>query len=187
MDFLCLDFINSRWQATHKPFKDPMRDMEWLASFCRRWELPEITASASDIDDLLRFREDMFQMVVRFCVKGTMEPSDVDKLNEVLARERSHKMIVCREGRYLLRTVQRTDDLTWVACQVALSFARLAAELPPGRVKKCGNPECDWIFYDDSKNHTRKWCDNRCASLIKVRRHRAVRRENGGVEERAPA
>jgi predicted RNA-binding Zn ribbon-like protein len=47
----------------------------------------------------------------------------------------------------------------------------------PGRLKACENVDCFWVFYDNSRNRTRRWCDSRgCGNLIKVRRFRAKRR-----------
>lgn len=40
MDFLCLEFINSRWFARRKPFEDPLEQPEWLTRFCEKWDLP---------------------------------------------------------------------------------------------------------------------------------------------------
>ena len=55
------------------------------------------------------------------------------------------------------------------------SFAEILAFGEPERIKICQNPDCLWIFYDNSKNHSRKWCENAtgCGNLIKVRRFRA--------------
>ncbi|MCL6580471.1 MAG: CGNR zinc finger domain-containing protein [Firmicutes bacterium] len=40
--------------------------------------------------------------------------------------------------------------------------------------KVCANADCGWLFYDDSRNRSRRWCDGRyCGNLIKVRRFRA--------------
>jgi predicted RNA-binding Zn ribbon-like protein len=39
------------------------------------------------------------------------------------------------------------------------------------RVKRC--PSCGWLFYDQSKNNSRRWCDMAtCGNATKVRRHR---------------
>jgi predicted RNA-binding Zn ribbon-like protein len=42
------------------------------------------------------------------------------------------------------------------------------------RVKEC--PECRWLFFDRSKNNSRRWCDMAtCGNRIKLRRHRGRR------------
>lgn len=40
------------------------------------------------------------------------------------------------------------------------------------RLKVCRNPDCLWVFYDRSKNRSRRWCEDTCGNLMKVRRFR---------------
>ena len=58
----------------------------------------------------------------------------------------------------------------------AHAIARDAAELligDPRRIKRCPNHECLWLFYDASKNLSRRWCAmDDCGTLDKVRRFR---------------
>ena len=42
------------------------------------------------------------------------------------------------------------------------------------RVRLCDAPDCVWLFYDASRNHSRRWCDMRqCGNRMKARRHYA--------------
>lgn len=62
----------------------------------------------------------------------------------------------------------------WVIAQIAESFANFLSHGDPGRLKACANPDCGWLFYDDSPASSRVWCDSRaCGNLMKVRRFRA--------------
>jgi predicted RNA-binding Zn ribbon-like protein len=39
-------------------------------------------------------------------------------------------------------------------------------------VRVCSAPDCQWLFLDTSKNHSRRWCDMKgCGNRAKVRRH----------------
>jgi len=41
------------------------------------------------------------------------------------------------------------------------------------RVKRCPSHDCLWLFHDDSKNLSRRWCAmDDCGTLDKVRRYR---------------
>ncbi len=45
------------------------------------------------------------------------------------------------------------------------------------RLKICGNPQCQRIFYDRSKNHSGKWCSMAsCGNRMKVRSYRRRKR-----------
>ena len=40
------------------------------------------------------------------------------------------------------------------------------------RVKRCANPECGWLFLDDSRAGKRRWCSmSSCGNREKARRH----------------
>jgi predicted RNA-binding Zn ribbon-like protein len=44
------------------------------------------------------------------------------------------------------------------------------------RVKQCPGPDCGWLFFDNSKNNSRRWCDMAtCGNRTKGRRHRERR------------
>jgi predicted RNA-binding Zn ribbon-like protein len=40
------------------------------------------------------------------------------------------------------------------------------------RVRRCANSKCLWLFRDESKTGTRRWCDMAaCGNRAKARRH----------------
>jgi predicted RNA-binding Zn ribbon-like protein len=77
-------------------------------------------------------------------------------------------------GAYNLSLKHSGDTWDVVTAEIATSAARLISQQRP--VKKCANPDCSWLFVDESKARSRRWCDvSICGSLINVRRHRASR------------
>jgi predicted RNA-binding Zn ribbon-like protein len=47
------------------------------------------------------------------------------------------------------------------------------------RLRRCGNSTCYWLFLDETKNCSRRWCEMAsCGNLMKVRRHRARQRRS---------
>lgn len=44
------------------------------------------------------------------------------------------------------------------------------------RLKICSFDECEWAYYDHSKNQSRRWCEYGCGNLVKTRALRARRR-----------
>jgi predicted RNA-binding Zn ribbon-like protein len=72
------------------------------------------------------------------------------------------------------------------AWQIAPSEATAASLLTPvlwsagdllvkgehARIRQCANEKCLWLFLDESKNATRRWCDmNSCGNRAKAQRH----------------
>ncbi len=44
------------------------------------------------------------------------------------------------------------------------------------RLKECKDPDCRWVFFDLSRNRSRRWCDmGNCGNLAKFERFRARR------------
>lgn len=183
MDVLCLEFINSKWYETHKPYVEKLKDGEWLGQFCRKWALPVPDGSAQAVEALTRFRDEMREVALRFCAARALSPEDMETINARLLSGRPQKRLVPENGGFRLVDVPQSGDLDSFIYRIALSFSELLTQYPLEYLKKCENPDCGWIFYDDSKSHSRKWCDNRCASLMKVRKYRAGKKTKSSSGE----
>lgn len=61
-----------------------------------------------------------------------------------------------------------------VMAEIAASFAEALLEKEPTRFRICENPDCLWVYYDDTRNRSKRYCDDKaCGNLMKVRRFRA--------------
>ncbi|MFI5283337.1 MAG: CGNR zinc finger domain-containing protein, partial [Candidatus Dormibacterales bacterium] len=74
-------------------------------------------------------------------------------------------------------------QLNWqsVMAELVRSAVELVTVHDVRRIKTCANPDCSWMFYDESLNRSRQWCQvNYCGNLLKVRdfrmRHRQAQR-----------
>lgn len=47
------------------------------------------------------------------------------------------------------------------------------------RLKICASDDCEWAYYDRSKNRSRNWCEYGCGNKIKTRAYRARQRVSG--------
>ncbi len=69
---------------------------------------------------------------------------------------------------------QALDSMLWA---IARSATELLTSDDVRRVKACGDDSCAWLFCDESRNRSRRWCDMRdCGNRAKARRHYARRR-----------
>lgn len=98
--------------------------------------------------------------------------SDIATLNGYFERAPSHLHLAGEPLRYVLEQVPYRKDWDWVLSRIAASFAMLLAEGDPTRIKQCENPACRWIYYDQSGNKSRRWCEETCANIMRVRRFR---------------
>lgn len=72
-----------------------------------------------------------------------------------------------------------SPDLTGVSAAVArlaVAWAELVLTGRIRRLKRCAERRCGEVFWDTSRNHSRRWCSMRvCGNRAKVRRHTARR------------
>jgi len=76
-------------------------------------------------------------------------------------------------GHEALALERSGEAWSMATAEIATSAMRL---IGAGRVVKvCANPHCTWMFVDESRSGTRRWCDvSICGSLVNVRRHRGI-------------
>ena len=68
-------------------------------------------------------------------------------------------------------------DWAWALAKVVAAAERLLATTDPRRLKSCANSGCTWLFLDESRNLSRRWCDPAtCGNLITVREFRRRQR-----------
>lgn len=68
----------------------------------------------------------------------------------------------------------RLDRPLW---PVVRSAAELLTSGEEDRIRECAAHDCGWLFFDESRNRTRRWCSMQtCGNRAKVDRFRARRR-----------
>ena len=184
MEALCLDVLHSDWHDWRGTGKDEDRLLKpgWVEQLVVRWALPvTVPPDAHTIAALQALRSLMQRIVHTFLQQQTLSEQDMAALNTYLDTD-PHKMCLVRGGQhYQLQQVPLNHEWDHVLGEVALSFARLLVR-DPSRLKQCENPDCRWIYYDESANQTRRWCEDPCANLMRVRRFRARQREKNQMK-----
>lgn len=179
MELLCLDFMNSdvRDYLGGGRRTDRLRDPEWLASFLSRWGLGDPgTPGRAVAADLQALRSAMWRVVEAMVEERASGGEDLATVDAALAAAPLRRRLVHDGGGVQVRLEPARRDWAWIASEVAASFGELLSAHDAHRLKLCGNPDCRWVFYDESKNRTRRWCADSCGNLIKVRRFRKARR-----------
>jgi len=179
VDLLCLDFMNSdvsdalgSGQRT-----DRLRDETWVAKFLARWKLGEPGAlGRASLTSLHELRAAMWGVLEAKLEERGVSADDVETIDGAL-RAPSLRRTLSREGAaYRVEVEPSRHDWAFVASELAVSFVELLRTYDIHRVKLCGNPDCRWVFLDESKNRSRRWCADSCGNLIKVRKFRRARR-----------
>jgi predicted RNA-binding Zn ribbon-like protein len=170
----CLDLINTRWTdhvgggAVHDRLPLPV----WRRGFIKHWKLHvENPDDPHAVRRLLRLRTLLRQAMELYIDRGRLTPTMRSALEGEI--NRAPLLLRIREsgGKDGLLLERAGRDWDIVTAEIATSALRLISE---GHVVKvCANPNCTWMFVDESRASSRRWCEvSICGSLINVRRHR---------------
>ena len=184
----CLDFVNTvGWRLTDRP-SEYLRSYEDLLSWGRQAGLlvPEETEALSrqatldpegaqeTLSRALALREAIHRAISAVIVGETQDESELSAFNRELSIALSRLRVMPAGGTYSWDWSgddggPPLDSPLW---PVARSAAELLTSTKLGKVKVCAGKGCGWVFLDESRNGSRRWCDSRdCGNRERVRRH----------------
>lgn len=189
----CIDFVNTvDWHASPHPqetlhsFADLVnwakkegaitegKAQEFLREADNRPEEADVT-----IQRVIALREIIYRIIVAVIKQENLPEADLAEFNSTLAKMTRGASIVAATDGFSWKwniNEEAFDSLVW---PVVLSAAELLISEDRLRLGQCADEHgCGWIFLDQSKNHSRRWCDIRdCGNRAKQRRHyRRVRK-----------
>ena len=194
----CLDFVNTlAWRLTDHPveYLDSYEDLlAWgrqagllvpdETEVLSEWAATDPEEARGTLSRALALRETVHR-VLNAAIAG--EPQDEDALS-ILNRELSAAL-----SRLRVAPAAGDDTYVWAwdrsgdnsgkppldrpLWPVARSVAEVLTSPNLGRVKVCDGEGCGWMFLDESRNASRRWCDSRdCGNRERVRKHLARKR-----------
>jgi predicted RNA-binding Zn ribbon-like protein len=126
----------------------------------------------------MALREAIYRSFLSIARSKQPDPRDLDTLHAVYAQAMAHARLAETGAGFDLVWAEQSNDLARPLWPIARSAVELLMRGDPGRIKDCltGGDGCGWLFYDTSKNNSRRWCSMRgCGNPAKERR-RAKRR-----------
>jgi predicted RNA-binding Zn ribbon-like protein len=187
----CLDFVNTlAWRLTDRPV-EYLASYEDLLAWGRQagllapeeetevlcgWAATHPEEARATLSRAVALREAV-HLVFSAAIAG--EPQDegaLSTLNRELSEALSRLRVAPAAGEAYVWTWEDSGELPlerplW---PVARSAAELLTSAKLGRVKVCGGEGCGWMFLDESRNASRKWCESRdCGNRERVRKHLA--------------
>ena len=191
---LCLDFVNTlAWRLTDRPV-EYLLSYEDLLTWGRQADLlaPDETKALSgrattDLESVramlsraLALREAIHGVFSAAIAGNPQDEGALSALNRELSGALSRLRVVPAEGGSYIWAWDRGGEegggppLERPLWPVARSAAELLTSSKLGRVKVCAGEGCGWMFLDDSRNASRRWCDSRdCGNRERVRKHLA--------------
>jgi predicted RNA-binding Zn ribbon-like protein len=128
----------------------------------------------------IELREAIYRIFVAIAEQRSPAPSDLAVLNEALPRAYTLPELVPTEGGFGWRWRGDESGLDGILWPILRSAARLLTEGEYSRVGQCADDRgCGYLFYDTSRNRSRRWCDmNSCGNRAKSQRHYARHRSS---------
>ena len=194
----CLDFVNTvSWRLTEDP-SDYLRTYEDLLAWGRQAGLltlkeAEGLARRAELDPdgaretlsrAITLREAIHRAISAAISGEPQDESELSALNRELSMALSRLCVMPGGDAYAWGWNRSGNDdgppLDRPLWAVARSAAELLTSPRLGRVKVCADGGCGWVFLDESRNGSRRWCDSRdCGNRERVRRHLARKRTPG--------
>lgn len=178
---LCLDFANSRyWRGTDQPTEtlETFNDVfTWLAAAnaldSRTVEALKQNWQPSDADhaETIQLREALYRIFTAVAAHAEPASADIEIFNRKLTAAPARTQLVKHDGAYLWRANLK-PQLPDLLAPILWTAGDMLAEPRRDRVRLCANEKCVWLFLDDSKSGTRRWCDMKaCGNRAKAHRH----------------
>jgi predicted RNA-binding Zn ribbon-like protein len=99
------------------------------------------------------------------------------ELNRVLGRSAGMRRIErLTDGRFIRTFVPTGDAFAGLLLPLVESATESLVRGELGRVRRCANAGCAHVFYDSTRNASRRWCDmGTCGNRVKAARFRKKR------------
>jgi predicted RNA-binding Zn ribbon-like protein len=191
----CLDFVNTlAWRLTDRPV-EYLGSYEDLLAWGRQagllapdetevlsgWAATDPEEARETLSRAVALREAVHRV---FSAAIAGEPRDegaLSTLNRELSEALSRLRVAPAAGDAYVWAWDRGGEedgggppLARPLWPVARSAAELLTSAKLGRVKVCGGEGCGWMFVDESRNASRKWCESRdCGNRERVRQYLA--------------
>lgn len=183
---LCLDYANTlSWRGSPAP-SEALRDFAsligWLqrsaaidagsAAPVARWARQAPAATARCFAQSIALREAIYGTFSAIAAGRPVRSSNFLALRTALAQAPVRNDLVRANGQFAWRVTEFEPSALHLVAPVLWSAADLLLTADLGRVRRCANHACLWLFIDGSKNGTRRWCDMAsCGNRAKAHRH----------------
>lgn len=182
---LWLDYVNCE-QGLRRI--DALRDFEtlvrWLeaaaildlerASGIRRRAVQQPAGAAAALVDARRVRAALRSLAERGPMSERVRADGLIEINRVLGRSAGTRRVDLRpDGTFIRSFVPVGDAFAGLVIPVVESAADALILGELTRVRRCADHRCQRVFFDNTKNGRRRWCDMAtCGNRAKAARHR---------------
>ena len=183
---LCLEFADTLcWRGSEPPtegLKAPEDllawcresggvDAAWSRQIERQWRARP-AVGARGLAEAIELREALYRSFAAIAAGREPAPADLARFNRALGDAPARRQLGRAEGAFRWKLDEPQPSVAALLAPVLWSAADLMAGPRLERVRQCANEKCRWLFLDDSKSGTRRWCMmSMCGNRAKAHRH----------------
>jgi len=184
-DDLCLAFANTlSWRGSETPAEEvgAFADLlKWLERAhigpmeeVRSWSRDHGRKAAKLFAEAIAIREAIFRAFSALANGQAVPEQDFALVRDALADAPARRQLARLDTGYAWQVQQLRPSTPYLLAPVLWSAADLMLNAPHRRIRQCANDKCLWLFLDESKSGTRRWCDmSACGNRAKAQRHYA--------------
>jgi predicted RNA-binding Zn ribbon-like protein len=182
---LCLDFVNTLdWRGRESPqeflytYNDLMtwsrhvgliKDRE--AQVLRQQADKSPSEAKRVLSRAVELRETIYRLFSAATEGVSASNKDLTAFNKYLSHTMRQSRIIETKDGLTWDSDGSKDKLGWILNPVVRSAADLLVSGDLKRVKRCADFACGWLFLDNSRNKSRRWCDMKdCGNRAKASR-----------------
>ena len=145
------------------------------ALLMRRRAIQQPSGATAALVDARRVRAALRGLAERGGVVSDVRLDALAEINRVLGRSAGTRRLEMRlDGSFARSFVPVGDAFAGLMIPIVESAADALILGELARVRRCADPRCARVFFDNTKNATRRWCDMAtCGNRAKAARHRA--------------
>jgi predicted RNA-binding Zn ribbon-like protein len=137
----------------------------------RRWFAARPAAGAATFAESIELRETIYTLLHAAASGTPAPPAALRRFNRALADAPARASLELANGEFGWRIEVQPAAASMLA-PALWSAADVLAGSDRARLRECANHRCLWLFLDDSKNRTRRWCSMQaCGNRAKAHRH----------------
>jgi predicted RNA-binding Zn ribbon-like protein len=138
----------------------------------QRWVERHAENAGALFREAVELREMLARIFLRFTSETVPVDSDMRALNAALAEAPRRDRIAAEGDGYGWHIATHSISPAALLATVLWSAADLLVSANRKRIRHCANDQCLWLFVDDSKNGSRRWCSMQaCGNRAKASRH----------------
>lgn len=184
---LCLDFCNTGGDRVDDFVNDNLKTYRGLVSWASQADLldNEETHTLAALGDqypdeanaiyerAVTLREALYRTFSAVAGERPVADGDLAILNRELGNGLGHLRLEQSSNGFDWAWASQPDDMDRMLWPVTKSAADLLLAPVREKLHECENDNCSWLFLDESRNHSRRWCTMEdCGNQVKARSYR---------------